>query len=272
MMLGHKTLLDNIWNKTMFKASPYKLTMYETCPQQYKFTYIDYLADEYKTPKPYLTMGAHVHNSLKDFYEQVPPAERSYAVLESILRKRWKENRQGFLNADDERDWGIKALQMLKLYVHKNDVTKNPLMLENYYDTDLTEDIKVLGRIDRVDHDADGLHVIDYKTGQFDAATVSDQQLAIYAMIIRANQTIPVYKASYLYLATNQWYSLDISDDLFAPITEELIEQVKQIQADRQYTPRLSERCKHCDFITICPKSAEAKQFIEQLKHVSVHP
>lgn len=256
----------------MFKISPYKLTMYKTCPQQYKFTYVDYLADEYKTPKPYLTMGAHVHNSLKDFYEQVSPGQRTYEVLEQILRKRWKENRQGFINVDDEKDWGLKALQMLKLYVHKNDVKKNPVMLENYYATDLTEDIKVLGRIDRVDQDEDGLHVIDYKTGKFDEAEVSDEQLAMYAMIIRANQTVPVYKASYLYLATNQWYSIDISDDLFEPIQEELIAKVRQIQHDQQYVPKVSQRCQHCDFIEICPKSAEAKKFIEQLRYATTHP
>ncbi len=256
----------------MFKISPYKLTMYETCPQQYKYTYVDYIADEYKTPKPYLTMGAHVHNSLKDFYEQVAPAERTYAVLEQILRKRWKENRRGFMNPADEKEWGLKALQMLKLYVHKNDLMKNPVMLENYYATDLTEDINVLGRIDRVDQDDEGLHVIDYKTGKFDEAEVSDEQLAIYAMIIRANQTIPVYKASYLYLATNQWYSIDISDDLFEPIQEELIAKVDQIRSDTQYLPKISQRCAHCDFIEICPKSTAAKAFIEQSRHATAHP
>lgn len=256
----------------MFKISPFKLTMYETCPQQYKYTYVDYIADDYKTPKPYLTMGAHVHNSLKDFYETVAPSERTYDVLEKLLRKRWKENRKGFRSLADEKEWGTKALQMLKLYVHKNDLAKNPVMLENYYDMDITEDIKVLGRIDRVDQDDEGLHVIDYKTGKFDEQEVSDEQLAIYAMIIRANQTVPVYKASYLYLATNQWYTIDVSDDLYEPIQEELIEKVRQIQADRQYAPKISVRCKHCDFIEICPRSAEAKQYIEQLRHATTHP
>lgn len=251
----------------MFKASPFKLSMYEHCPQQYKFTYIDYLADEYKTPKPYLTMGAHVHNSLKDFYETIQPQDRTYEILEKLLRKRWLENRKGFANVADEKEWGTKALQMLKLYVMKNDVTKNPVMLENYYDMEIADDIKVLGRIDRVDQDADGLHVIDYKTGQYNPDDVSDEQLAIYAMIIHANQSVPVYKASYLYLATNQWYSIDISEDLFEPITEELIEKVNVIRADKQHQPRISKLCKHCDFITICPKQVDARQYLEQLKH-----
>lgn len=247
----------------MFKASPFKLTMYETCPQQFKFTYVDGLADEYKTPKPYLTMGAHVHNSLKDFYEQLPPAQRTYEALEQMLRKRWTENRQGFRSRDDEHAWGMKALQMLKLFFYKNDVTKNPLLLEGYYETELRDDVAVLGRIDRVDQDAAGLHVIDYKTGQFHPEEISPQQLLIYALIISAEQALPVYQASYLYLATNQWYSLAVTDAALAAVATDLLAQVDRIRADQEFTPRVGRHCRHCDYIAICPMAAAAKQFLQ---------
>ncbi len=241
--------------------------MYETCPQQYKFTYIDGLADQYKQPKPYLTMGAHVHNALKDFYEQVEPTERSWEILESILRKRWTENRKGFVDREDEKQWGTKALQMLKQYVYKNDVIKNPVMLEDYYDMDLSEDIRVIGRIDRVDEDEEGLHVIDYKTGHFNVDDVSNLQLIIYAMIVHANRKLNVYKASYLYLATNQWYSIDISDDMYDEAAQELVERVEQIKNDREFIPQVNKYCKGCDFIEICPKKEEAKQ----MQHMSTY-
>ena len=250
----------------MFRASAFKLNMYETCPRQFKFTYVDHLGDEYKTPKPYLTMGAHVHNSLKDFYEQIEPQQRTYEALEQILRKRWRENRKGFSSLDEERDYGLRALQMLKLYVYKNDMSVTPVMLEDYYDTDIRNDVSVVGRIDRVDKDTEGLHVIDYKTGQFNADEVSDEQLLIYSMIVRANQSVPVYKASYLYLATNQWYSIDVDDELYEPVTEELLEKVDLIKADQSYEPHISKRCKHCDFITICPKRAAAEQHLKELQ------
>ncbi len=239
--------------------------MYETCPQQFKFTYVDHLADEYKTPKPYLTMGAHVHNSLKDFYEKLEPAQRTYEALEAILRRRWKENRKGFSSKEEERDYGLRALQMLKLFTYKNDLAVTPFLLENYYDTEIRHDVSVLGRIDRVDRDAEGLHVIDYKTGQFHPEDVSDEQLLIYSMIIRANQLVPVYKASYLYLTTNEWYSIDVADELYEPITEELLEKVDTILADKTFTPRLSKLCKHCDFLTICPQREGVQQYLKNL-------
>ena len=241
----------------MFKASPYKLKMFETCPQQYKYVYIDDLADEYKTAKPYLTMGAHVHNALKDFYEKLEPKDRDYRNLEKLLRKRWLENRSGFAGQDDERRWGTKALKMLKLYVHKNDVTKTPSMLEDYYDADIAEDVKVLGRIDRVDEDEAGYHVIDYKTGKFNEEDISDLQLVIYAMIMAANIKKPIYKASYLYLTEDKWYSLDIDESLYEDAREKVLEEVEKIKQEKEFLPQMNKYCRTCDFLELCPKKEE---------------
>lgn len=247
----------------MFRASAFKLRMYETCPQQYKFAYIDHLADEYKKPKPYLTMGAHVHNALHDFYEQYEPAERSWDVLEQLLRKRWRENRKGFSGKDDEAKWGIKALQMLKQYYHKNDVTVTPVMLEDYYDMDIADDIKLIGRIDRADTYEDGLHVIDYKTGKYDEDDISNTQLVLYAMIVGANSKLPVHKASYLYLATNQWHTIDIANEMYEAAAEDIVEQVEIIKESKEFPATINKYCKHCDFIDVCPRSSEVKQLIE---------
>ena len=231
--------------------------MFQTCPLQYKFTYIDGLADQYKTAKPYLTMGAHVHNALKDFYENLKPEQRNYKNLEAILRKRWLENRSGFSGSEDEKRWGTKALQMLKLYIHKNNVANTPAMLEDYYDTDIAKDIKVLGRIDRVDEDEQGYHVIDYKTGKFDQEDLNDFQLIIYALIMSANIKKPIYKASYLYLANNQWHSIDVSDDMYKQSVAKVKKEVEKIKNEKKFKPKINKYCKTCDFLEICPKKEE---------------
>lgn len=135
----------------MFKASAFKLNTFATCPRLYKFIYLDRLSKDFKKPKPYLTMGAHVHNALKDFYEQVEGEDRNFVRLEKILRHRWTENRKGFKDKKDEATWGVKALHMLRLFAHRMDLTINPVLLEDYYDTAVDAELTVLGRIDRAD-------------------------------------------------------------------------------------------------------------------------
>ncbi len=238
----------------MFSASPFKLRMFETCPRQYKFTYVDDLAKEYKKPKPYLTMGAHVHNALKDFYEQLDLESRTYEELEKILRRRWTENRKGFSDKDDEAKWGTKALNMLRLFVHRMDVSVDPAMLEDYYDVELDESLKLIGRIDRADELEDGsLHVIDYKTGKFDPEDVSDLQLILYALIVSANQKKPVTKASYLYLQTWDWHTIDVGQDEAEHAVEMVKEQVEKIKQESEFAPQVNKYCKNCDYLSICP-------------------
>ncbi|MBI2410506.1 MAG: PD-(D/E)XK nuclease family protein [Candidatus Kerfeldbacteria bacterium] len=248
----------------MFKASPFKLRMYETCPQQYKFSYIDHLDKEYKKPKPYLTMGAHVHNALKDFYEQLEPEDRTYERLEKMLRKRWLENRKGFATREDEAKWGVKALNMLRLFVHRMDMQVTPVMLEDYYDIEVDPTLKILGRIDRADQLEDGtLHVIDYKTGKYTPDDVSNLQLILYALIVSANQKRPVTKASYLFLPTWEWHSVDISQEEAEAAVDLVKEQVEQIRQEKEFTPTPNTYCKSCDYLPICPARAQVEVMIE---------
>lgn len=249
----------------MFNASAFKLRMFETCAQQYKFSYIDHLDKQYKKPKPYLTMGAHVHNALKDFYEQLEVTDRTYEQLEKILRRRWRENREGFATREDEAKWGVKALSMLRLFAHRMDMSVTPSLLEDYYDVEVDSSLKILGRIDRADLLEDGtLHVIDYKTGKYDPDDISNLQLVLYAMIVSANKKSPVTKASYLYLPTWDWHTIDITPKE----TEEAIElikvQVADIQSEKEYAPTPNKYCKSCDFLSICPAQPQIQLLIDQ--------
>lgn len=251
----------------MFTASPFKLQMYEQCPQKYKFRYVDNLGKEYETPRPYLTMGAHVHNALKDFYEKYSAGERTLPLLEELLRKRWRENRRGFFDVEDERKWGMKALQMLKLFFHKMDVKQNPMLLEDFYKFQVDDRLEVLGRIDRIDEEKDGLHVIDYKTGNFSEDSVSEIQLKIYSLIMKAKLGKPVRKASFLYLPNFQWYTIEPREEDYDFIMEELKLEVKKIVADRVFKPAVSRFCKNCDFLEICPAQEQATEFFEEHEH-----
>lgn len=249
----------------MFRASPFRLNMFQTCAQQYKFTYVDNLTKDYKKPKPYLTMGAHVHNALFDFYSQLDIESRNYENLEKLLRKRWLENREGFKDREDEAKWGSRALSMLRLFAHRMDTSITPAVLEDYYDVEIDPSLKILGRIDRADELEDGtLHVIDYKTGKFDKSEVNDLQLILYALIVSANEKKPVTKASYLYLKTYEWHTIEVSQDEADEAIEMVKEQVDLIKKEEAFDPQPNKYCASCDFLAICPAKQQIEVLIEQ--------
>src|SRR4030067_88575 len=69
-------------NTKRFEASPFSLNMFQQCPRQYRYQYIDHLGDIYRKARPYFTMGDHVHATLKDFLSVVPVSERNLSKLE----------------------------------------------------------------------------------------------------------------------------------------------------------------------------------------------
>lgn len=238
--------------------------MYETCPKQYSFVYVEGLKEQYDTPKPYLTIGAHVHNALKDLYERVSPEHRSIDRLEQLLRTRWKENRKGFASIDDERAWGMKALQMMRLYARKTDLTRQPLLLEDFHKAQISPNIQLIGRVDRVDERSDGsLHVIDYKTGKPEEQP-SFFALQLYAYLIQAKTGRPVSLASFYYLQSGSAASTIPDEYSMQEAVASVIARVDTIQADRTFAPRLNPHCKSCDFREICPIRAKVQEYLDQ--------
>jgi len=241
--------------------SPYRLQMFENCRQQFKFVVVDDLSDVYSSPKPYLTMGAHVHNALKDLYD-VPAEDRTAEKAEALLRKRWPENRSGFVDQEEEKRYGVQAVKMLRLLVHKMDINVEPLATEEFQKVECAPDTYLTGRIDRIDEEPDGLHIIDYKTGKFNEAWVSPIQLKLYAVMAANSMKKPVHKASFLYLPTHTWYSVDINDDIIGETVEWVQEKVEDVKNETQYLPSVDDHCKFCDFQEICPSKEEVKEYL----------
>jgi len=245
----------------MFEASPFKLNMFLQCPRQYKFQYIEHLGDIYKKARPYFTMGDHVHAALKDFLSAVPISERSLPKLENLLREKWRRNRKGFNNREDEKRWGEKALNQLRWFAKNQDISVTPLMIENYHKVELTPNLVLGGRIDRVDKEADGsLHIIDYKTGKM-PAEINQIQLHIYALILSKKQDLPLKKASYLYLDAGKLRTIELTAAELAQATSYVIGMVNRICTEEEYPATPNIYCWNCDFLEICPRKEEAAKF-----------
>ena len=235
------------------KLSPHSTMMFRECKQQYKFHYIDKLSTQFFRSKPYLTMGNHVHATLRDLFSVVPPETRTKETTEKLLRHNWQKCRIGFKDEEDERRWGEKAMAQLECFLLQSDSSTLPYMVEETIEVDITPGVILRGRIDRVDKETDGsLHIIDYKTGNPSEQT-DWGQLYLYALMLSRSGPFPVKKASLYYLSTGDVRTKWLAQDEVEQATWDLLVTAKEIRTESLFTATPGSTCRRCDFISVCP-------------------
>jgi putative RecB family exonuclease len=238
------------------RLSPTAVSTFRQCRQLYKFLYIDKLGDKYSRPRPYYTMANHVHAALKDFFSLWPLERRTPEAMEDLLRQNWRRYQTGFKNSKDERRWAEKALAQVRAFVLNHDVSRQPLMLEEPIEAQITPGVVLRGRVDRVDREADGsLHIIDYKTGN--VPTEMDwMQLELHALALSRRLPSPVRRLSYLYLGPSVLHSTELPPGRLDEVRWELLTVARKVRRERHYRSRPGRWCGNCDFRTICPRGA----------------
>lgn len=240
-----------------YPASYFRLSMFRQCRHRYKLHYIDDLADVYKKARPYLTMGDHVHGALRDLFS-LPVEERSEGRLIQLMRDRWRKNREGFADLAQEKLYGEKATAQLRRFAKKEDLTIQPVAAEDFHKVEIDDTLTLLGKIDRIDRDSEGLHIIDYKTG---APREPDPlQLQMYALIVGREFDPAPIRASYHYLETGEWITVEATEETMGEALENVRQQVAVIVAEREYPASPGALCRYCDFLEIC---RDGKDFLE---------
>ena len=254
------------------KFSPSALSTYLQCSQKYYFAYDDEYVrahrSEFDVPRPYLTCGSMVH-LVANRYFNYPPEQRGWQLLGALLRQAWPKplkERGGFSTVEEERQYYQQALDMLKNFLsfenqqHIVEYTADPESRESLLESAIGPDIVLTGRVDRVDREADGLHVIDYKTGK---SKNDDFQIIIYTMLAESKLAEPVARASYFYLSTGEFDTVTPYQTLRRETTQRVTTTAESIRAG-QFAPRPSKLCGFCEYLKICPARELVKQMIEQ--------
>ena len=244
------------------RLSPTAVSTFRHCRQLYKFLYIDRIGDQYARPRPYYTMGNHVHATLRDFLTIVPPQQRTIEAIEGLLRNNWRRYQIGFRDRQDEKRWAEKALAQLRAFVLNHDVMARPLMVEESVEAEITPGLVLRGRVDRVDREPDGsLHIIDYKTGNM-PSEIDWTQLELHALILSRRFAWPVRRLSYLYLGPSVLESAGMSEDRLTGARWELLGVARKVRRERRYLPNLGPWCAGCDFRPICPGGTEVQPLV----------
>ena len=222
--------------------------------------------------------GERVHKCLEAFHQNVnwlsgPFTERlteqnkeqATTVLNEISQQVFARD---VADSFEHSGWLEKWLQLVPDYIDwqiKN--SEQQQFQEAEHKTKITwkNNIDLSGRLDRIDKNADGLSIVDYKTGKSASRSEIDEgeavQLPFYALLAETEFKQTVNQVSYLNLDKNVKTGTKIDgdelDNISHHIGERLVEIVEQMQNGETLTAWGDETtCLYCNMNRLCRKQA----------------
>ncbi len=255
------------------KLSYSSVSVYEKCPLQYKFLYVDKLPT---IPTPALSFGESLHSALEWFYSGDTPHPPTLQQLLEKLDELWVSEGFQCLRADchgneidQEEKYKAHAREVLTAFYYANAPNfRLPLALEHRFSLDLGEFV-LTGRIDRVDRHPDGSYeIIDYKTNRrlptLDQLR-EDLQLPIYQFAAGEIWGITPAKLTFYYLLPNQRYSTGGLDSERVEKSINRIREIAQRIQEGHFQPSRNPLCPWCDFNQHCPLMAQGRPELTSL-------
>lgn len=248
-----------------------QIETFQTCPMHYKLKYI------YKVPTPpsaSQSFGTAMHATLKEFFEEMQKSKKvegkqSLSKLDKLIFELLEKNwiKEGYSSKKHETEFFNKGKLYLSGFIKTGFDPKNlPIALEQPFVIPLGKDLKIGGKVDRVDTFSDGsIEIIDYKTG----ATIPTQrevdknlQLSFYALAATKIQEPPFGKTpDKIKLSL---YYLDSQEKISTVRTAKQLEDaIKEIYKVRDEIEKSDFKCSShmfcqmgCEFSLFC-KSEE---------------
>jgi DNA helicase-2/ATP-dependent DNA helicase PcrA len=223
---------------------------YERCPLSYKLRLEWGLPEE---PAANMQFGSSMHSALLAHFDAVRkgrpmPVEDvvNYFLVEFEKAKVDDPVQRGLY----ERD----GCRQLKAFLQSPAATPHGTvaLLEHTFRCEIAG-TRVTGRIDRVDEDADGYVIVDYKTGNSKSQDAADDslQLSVYALAMGA--TKPVRALIFQNMEGNITVETTRSrEDLLK--TEAKIAEVAAGIAAGRFDAEPGRHCSWCAYRTVCPE------------------
>ena len=272
--------------------SPSKLGLFERCPQEYFFNYLDPVKMKMKTklkqmPEniyPFHTLGKAVHNAITLYY-YLPLSQRTEENLLKKLEEAWiseaRWNKKppllqwgGFESVEEERGVYAEAIKMLRNFLKMAD--ENPSIhylpiedfrrsIKDYQDliVSLNDDYNISGKFDLITQSDDGsLHIIDFKTAKKEET--DPFQLDFYQLLAELNFNKPVKRASFYFLKLRKKKSFDVKKKA-EEIKDGVLKRIEKIKKTKEWQPKPSRLCQYCIFTSFCPAKKKAEELTKKV-------
>jgi putative RecB family exonuclease len=243
-----------------------QLSTYETCPHQYRLSYIQKIKMDREGIEAF--MGSRVHDALEKLYRDLKltklnTLEELIAFYHQSWEKNWSDSVQIIrkeYSAGDYRRLGEKCItDYYARYYPFNQGRTLGLEETIYFPLEEEKGYWIRGVVDRITLlNGSILEIHDYKTSSklpAGADIEADRQLAFYQMGLEGKwKDITEVRLIWHYLAFDaELRSLRTSEKL-QQLRQETMELIRRIELDRDFSPKESPLCDWCDYQGLCPK------------------
>jgi DNA helicase-2/ATP-dependent DNA helicase PcrA len=230
---------------------------YLTCPLKYRYRHITRIP---LLPHHNLVFGRVLHNTIHVYLRKRVEGER--LSEEELLReydRRWIN--EGFLSREHEetrKKAGAKALRLF--YRREEDSKRLPRFLEKSFKWQL-DDVKFIGRWDRIDYTDNGAIIVDFKATEIKDQKEADKkarnslQMNLYALSFTRTQDTPLFETQLHFLESDIVGHAQKKEKEMEKAVEKIKEAEEGIRAQDYRAKPDWHNCNFCDFRTICPSS-----------------
>jgi len=254
-----------------------KIEKYQRCPFEYKCYTDKKIYKLYHKDTPPLVFGQLIHGVLNSFYKHLSRGRRNLEGLRELFKTKFLTHKEKhfeiFKNQATINQYVEKAKEQFKNFLASPYAKKEP-----YLATEENQRVKIdhppfgdnathlknaspkggglelLAKVDRIDLERKGLHIIDYKTGRLWEPDIDPLQLNFYGLVVSEKFSgLPVVRKTYFYLSEGREIEVDVKaedNEKTLSLTREI---AAQIEADKKFSPRENDKCRFCDFKPICP-------------------
>ncbi len=254
-----------------FVISPTKLRVYFACEAKYRLEYIDKIGKFYHRSRAGFAFGNSLHRALDSFHNaggvEAVPAEELTASLEQL----WVA--KGYTGEEQEAEYRAEGMRILQEYhaaqqavlaesAEREDAPPpaKVLFTEKTLRIDLSPDVALSGRVDRVDEHFDGaLEIVDYKSGR---ETVTEEDVAgslalqIYQLLLKRKYPERRVFATLIALRTGSQASHELSEPEQENLAVQCLDTGEIIRNKdwENVLPVVNEHCPYCDFLPHCTR------------------
>ena len=232
-----------------------QIEAFDNCPLQYHFRYVQKIPT---LPSGALSFGDSIHKTMQSFYQEVKNGGKpEIKDLLKMFSANWSS--AGYSSKKHELEMKKKGEEILTVYYKKNYDPKNiPLDLEQIFTIKVSPDLKIGGKIDRVDLLPNGkLEIIDYKTGRVPSMEKLEKnlQMTVYALAASDpgiyNKDLKDVVMSFYFFETQEKISTKRTKEQLEEAKKELIGKKEEIEKSN-FDPKPSNLCDFCEYRLLC--------------------